>query len=656
MRFLYPFLFLAWVPLVLVPVVLYLFRPRPRTVRTSTLPFFKWLAREHQDSAWLRWLKHLLSLLLSILVILGAAAALGRLVVAPPAESLRTVVILVDRSASMAAKTGEGPNRLEEAVGLIEDRLAGLSAGVGVIVMAYDRRPEVLLSRSMDHRQVHRALAKIEVRPIEGNPDEALRLARQLAALETPASIWHASDAKDEIETPNGAAETANHETAAPNEEARPADSVTVQRLSVAMQQPVNVGITAFRLRRLPLERARFEAFVQVHCVGSKEVSANLDIEVDGTLVAPRKLTLPPGGREKLLIPVDASQDVDKVLSLKLSAKGDVLQYDNVVHGRIPRLRPVQVLWISESPDPFTELALSSLGIDGDLEVLHGPPSAWPPKTLPPKTLPPKDAVDVAIFDGWLPPQWPAEIPVIGIDPPGSLGPVKAVRIGGDGLPLESLRASNQGHALLYGVATGRVAVTQTVMIDPGGPLQSLWIGPQGPVLLAGEFRGQRVVVMGFSPQRSEQLPFMASYPLLIGNAIYWAAETEIESSRGMNRRTGELVELQGKTLTWLDPARKEAAQTTASPAAGGTVRIEGRSAELDRLGLWRTEAGESGSASLLSVEETLIPAADKHTPTGRDASETAGLFRGDMAPLLLWGVLALLIFESWLFHRYIAY
>ncbi len=635
MRFLYPSLFLVWAPLVLVPILLYLFRPRPRTVRTSTLPFFKWLAREHQDSAWLRWLKHLLSLLLSILVILAAAAALAHLVVAPSAESLRTVVILVDRSASMAAKTEKGPSRLDEAVSRIEDRLAGLSAGIGVIVMAYDRRPEVLLSRSMDPRQVHRALAKIAVRPIEGDPAEALRLARRLAALETPASIWHATDAADE--TP-----TTNDEARITNDEAGTTDSVAVEHLSVAMEQPVNVGITAFRLRRVPLARARFDAFVQVHCVGSRPVDANLDIEVDGNLVAPRKLTLQPGGREKLLIPLDAEQDTDKVLSLKLSAAGDVLEFDNVVHGRIPPLRPVEVLWIcespDESPDPFTELALSSLGVDGDLEVLQGPPSAWPPK----------DAVDVAIFDGWLPEKWPADVPVIGINPPGSLGPVRAVPIRGGGLPLDSLRAPGQGHALLYGVATGRVAVTQTAVVEAGGPLESLWVGPQGPVLLAGEIRGQRVVVMGFSPQHSEQLPFMASYPLLIGNAIYWAAETELESARGMNRRTGQLVELQGKTLTWLDPAHKEAAKTT--------EKLEGRSAELDRIGLWRTEAGESGSAALLSVEETLIPAQQKDAPTARDAQQTARLFRGDLAPVLLWGVLALFVVESWLFHRYIAY
>ena len=103
MRFLYPTLFFAWAALIIVPLLLYLFRPRPKTVRTSTLPFFKWLAREHQDNAWLKWLKHLLSLLITLFIIVACAAALARLVVAPASDATRTVVILVDRSASMNA-------------------------------------------------------------------------------------------------------------------------------------------------------------------------------------------------------------------------------------------------------------------------------------------------------------------------------------------------------------------------------------------------------------------------------------------------------------------------------------------------------------------------------------------------------------------------
>jgi hypothetical protein len=666
MRFLFPSLFLFWALLVLVPLLLYLFRPRPKTVRTSTLPFFKWLAREHQDSAWLRRLKHLLSLLMSILVILAVAAALGRLVIAPSAESLSTVVVLVDRSASMAAVNQHDDSRLEDALSLVETRLAGLPEGVGVIVIAYDRRPEVLLPRSLDRRAVRRALSTIKVRPMQGDPEEAVRLARQMAALETPASIWHATDAlprtnDPEAEDPADDVPADKESTAEPPEASDTADNdigndakndtdtspqVTVEHLNVALSKPLNLGITAFRLRRLPLERARFEAYVQIHCAADesvKTVDANLDIKLDGTLIAPRKLTLRPGGREKLLIPLDAEQNAEKVLSLELSVADaedgvDVLDFDNVVHARIPPLRPVQVLWISESFDPFTKLALASLGVDDDLEVLQGPPSAWPPK----------DPVDVVIFDGWLPEKWPTELPVIQINPPGPLGPVKAVRIGGGGVPVESLRSPAAGHPVLYGVATGRIAVNQTAMLDAGGPLESLWVGPEGPLMLAGEVRNQRVIVMGFNPQNSERLPLMASYPLLIGNCIYWAAETEIESAQGMNRRTGELVELQGKTLTWEQPDDKQ--------AAGSVEELEGSSAELDRIGLWKTEAGESGSASLLSADETLIPARDEAKFEASLTAGTGSLLQGDMVPILLWSVLILLILESWLFHRYIAH
>ncbi len=652
MRFLYPSLFLAWSALVLVPIVLYLFRPRPRTVRTSTLPFFKWLAREHQDSAWLRRLKYLLSLLLSLLVILGAAAALGRLVMAPPAGTLRSVVVLVDRSASMAARNAHGPTRLHEAVARLEDRLAGLPASTGVIVMAYDRRPEVLLARSVERRQVHRALASIEARPIEGRPAEALQLARRLAALEPPAVIWHATDgrmsseeASDEYAT--GTDPERSHDAAAARRPPPPSDDepgppgtraeVPVEEVLVPMREPRNVGITAFRLRRLPLQQARFEAFVQVHCVAEEPVAATLDVELDGNLVALRKLTLTPGEREALLIPLDEDPEAERVLSLKLSAEGDMLAWDDVVHARIPRLRPVRVLWISPSPDPFTELALSSLGSEGDLEVLHGEPSAWPPES----------PVDVAIFDGWLPEPWPDDVPAVAVNPPGPAGPVRAAAIEGGGLPLDTLRAPGEDHPVLYGVATGRVAVTQTAVLEAGGTLDSLWVGPQGPVLSAGEVRGQRIVVMAFSPQHSEQLPFMASYPLLIGNSVYWAAESRIESAEGRNRRTGDLVELEGRTLTWHDPGARQR-EVRVAPAA--------RFAELDRLGLWTTDQGESGSAALLSVDDTRLPARGDAPLGASGATAVGSRFRGDLAPLLLWGLLGLFLVESWLFHRYFVY
>src|SRR5687768_1665681 len=122
MRFLEPSM-LPWALALLPPVLLYLFRRRPRSVRVSTLPFFKSLARHYQESAWLRRLKRLLSFALTAAVILGATGALARLAVAPASESVRGVILVIDRSASMAARDDRGRSRLEATLAVARRRL-----------------------------------------------------------------------------------------------------------------------------------------------------------------------------------------------------------------------------------------------------------------------------------------------------------------------------------------------------------------------------------------------------------------------------------------------------------------------------------------------------------------------------------------------------
>ncbi len=682
MRFLEPILFYSWVPLVLVPIVLYLFRPRPRTVRTSTLPFFKWLAREHQDSTWLKWLKHLLSLLLSILVIVAGAAALGRLVVAPPAESMQMVVILLDRSASMAARVEEdgedgklGKTRLEEAIELAKTRLDGLQAGVEVTLIAYDQRAEVLLSRSLDHRRARRALATVEVRPTEGDAAAALQLARRIASLKTPARIWHFTDAlppaapepveanADLLKAPEPAPDATDsppeeeNEDAAAGQESPPTEEpaeapddeapddsadVEVDHVRVALRNPINAGITAFSLRPTPMERGQYDVFVQVRSACAEPIEATLEVTLDDKLVEIREMELEPGVKHQPQLTPVAAVDADRVMRLHLKVNGDVLPTDDVVYAKIPRRRPVRILWITESPDPFTELALTTLGERGEILMLQGGPANWPP----PAVASEDEQIKLVIFDGWLPPEWPSDVPVVVIDPPGSSGPIRAAPIAGGGLPLDALRAPGEGHLVLFGVATGRLTLRQTVVFEAGGQLQPLLTGLKGPVLVAGEVGGQRIVAFGFSPQRSERLPLMSSYPLLIGNAIYWAAQQQLQAAEGMNFRTGELMKLDGENITWHDPDAEESRRSV--------VPLTGQTAELDRVGLWETDAGQAGSASLLSSQETLIASPDEDTEDV--AAATAWWLRGDLTPWLLWGVFGLLIVESWMFHRYLAY
>jgi len=683
LRFMSPQL-LVWGAVLAAPIVLYLFRRKPLKVRVSTLLFFKSLAREHQESAWLRRLKRLLSFLMSAAVVILSTLALARLVVSPPTGSLRSVVILIDRSASMAATDAGGTSRLDAAKAAVRERLSGLPGGVSVSVMAYDRRPEILLPRSLDRREVERALTSVGLRPIEGDAAGAVELARQLAALDTPAAIWHATD------SPGGAGggPSAEAEAPSPSKEGIPAQgAVALQALDVSLESATNAGITAFQLRRLPLVRGRFEAFVQVSGVAAGPFDAKLEMRLDGALVNVRELTIEPGAAERLLVPVEAESG--RTLSLEVKTRDDCLACDDKVHARVPEVRPLTVFWISPEPDPFTQLALTSLGDGGQIEVLAGKPSAWPPEEPP----------DVAIFDGWLPEDWPRDVATVVIDPPGPAdrpdgaatgsatgaatrgGPVRSVRLE-RGVPLASVRPTDERHPVLYGVATARVELTQTAVLESNGPLEPLWVGASGPVLAAGDVRGQRIVAMAFAPAGSTRLPLMASFPLLLGNSIYWCASAGDDGAQlgpGRVHRTGDLVECPGRAITWSVPVPRQAGRGGSGRPSPREVTLEtgGALVELDRIGLWRPGLAsapdaapeEGAAAALLSTAETLLGRrGGRMAPGGRGRAaksspgdaESSGssidFLRGDLSPLLVWIVLGVLLLESYLFHRRAVY
>ncbi len=644
-----------WGLLAVVPVLLYFFRRKSKTVKVSTLVFFKTLAKEHQESAWLRRLKKLLSLLLTLLILFAAVFALVKVVFAPKAGALRNVVILIDRSASMAAEDTRGRSRMEEAKEFVRGRLAGLPESVGVSLIAYDARPEVLQPRTFNRREILRSLDAVNFRPVEDRERAAMSLAKRVAMLETPAKIWRISDSAPlsesepvlDAEEPDpepaaGDAEAGNSEgeSAGDDYHAMP-EGVEMDSINVALAKPVNVGITAFQIRKLPMEHSRHEAYIQVMASdGSKDaIKAKLEVRIGGALSGLREFELKPGARAGFLIPVEGAEG--QVLKVILKADGDCFALDDEAITKLGEARPIIAAWISPSADPYTEIALQSISKDDEVIVYHGGSESWPLK----------EQVDVVIFEGWVPDQWPEDIPAVVINPPGSSGPVKAIPIESGGLPHDSIRVTNDRHPVLFRVNSRRVSITQTGVIDSTGSLEPLWLAGNEPVLLAGEVRGQRLVVMAFSARDSEFLPLTASYPLLIGNALYWCAEDALQGEGVQQGRPGDLVNTGGEKLKWTQIGRTRVAPRADVPNTGGEW------VELDRLGLWQTESGAEGSALLLSARETNLggaPNEDAAADTARAARGRSVL--GDITWLFLWLIPLILILESYLFHRHSVY
>ncbi|WP_395750986.1 BatA domain-containing protein [Prosthecobacter sp.] len=610
MRFLSPsYLHLLW--LALIPLVLWLFRRQAKRVPVSTLLFFKSLAREHQESAWLRRIKKWLSLLLTLLVLFFAIFALARPSGNISADSVSAVVMVVDCSASMSAKDLQGQTRLDVAKQRVKERIRALPDQAVVSLIAFDSRSRVLLSRSRNHRECLRLLEELTPLPIEGKPEAVMIVAQRLADLESHSRIWLATDAP----APTGTA---------------------IDWIPVALPAPVNVGITGFQIRHSPLARDRYEAFVKVSAAASNpgKTTATLEISIAGRIAQLREMDLAAGESTAVILPLEGVRG--QQLEVRVKAAGDCFGWDDALAAPLPKTKPLSVAYFADKPDPFTALALSSLIETGRIEMRKGDPSAWPPKEKP----------DVYVFEHWLPKDWPADRPVIALTPQGSSGPLRTRSI--SSIPHDAVRSVQPDHPVLFRASSARIAVTQTTVLDLPTSIEPLWITGSEPVLAAGESNGQRLVVTAFSPSQSEQLALLPSFPLILGNALYWCAENSDALADLRTLHTGEMLHTDS-LVQWHAWNGEFFSEVSDDPAHGLLA--------LNRIGSWET-GDRTGTCALISDAETNLPAlatTSAHSIQRAAPIITASAF-STWPKRLIWLALALLLAESFLFHRKAVY
>lgn len=611
MRFLAPsYLHFAW--LALIPLALWLFRRQAKRVPVSTLLFFKSLAREHQESAWLRRIKKWLSLLLTLLVLIAAVLALARPSSHLSANSPGAVVILIDRSASMAAKDSQGLSRLDDAKRRVKERVRALPDQVVLSLVSFDSRQQVLLSRSRNRRECLRLIDEITAQPVEGKPEAALNTANRLADLETRSRIWLASDTS-------------------------PSGDTEVDFISTALAEPLNVGVTGFQIRHSPLARDRYEAFVKVSAAAGNpsQTTCTLEVMIAGRIAQLRELELAPGESTALILPLEGLRG--QRMELRLTTPGDCFGWDDGIAAPLPKSNPLQVAWFAENPDPFTELALSSLIETGRIEMTKGDPKNWPPQQSP----------DVFIFENWMPKEWPANKPVIALAPQQSSGPVQTRVI--RGLPQDSVRTLQPDHPVLFRANSSRISLTQTSVLELPSSVEPLWIAGNEPVLAAGEYNGQRLVVSAFSPAQSEQLALLPAFPLILGNALYWCAEDGEALVDMRTLHTGEMLNADG-LVQWHAWDGLQFTDVSDDPANGLLT--------LNRIGSLEIGAERVATCALISDTETNLPKFTSENPSNIAAPAaivTASAF-STWPKRLIWFGLAMLLVESFLFHRKAVY
>ena len=166
----------AWLFGLLVPLIVFYFLKlrRPRQLVPSLVLWRQVLADQRVNSPFQRFKRNILLLLQILLLALLALAAMQPFLRREPTMSAR-LAVLVDVSASMAAKAG-GKSRLDEAKERIRERIEALSPEQELALIAFGKSARKLASFTNNKGELRAAVDALAVEDVPGDMDEALRV------------------------------------------------------------------------------------------------------------------------------------------------------------------------------------------------------------------------------------------------------------------------------------------------------------------------------------------------------------------------------------------------------------------------------------------------------------------------------------------------
>lgn len=545
-------------------VALYFLRVRRhRVVVSSLLPWHALQKSERLASPFQRFRRHLL-LLLQLLALLLVTLALARPAIEGRTSGARSVVLVVDTSASMGA-TDVRPHRLGAAVADARAALATLGPDDEAMLVEAGPRTQVRVPFTRDLAQVGLALDRLVATEAEGELRPAVQLATSLARSRPGLEVVVLSD--------GGPGDLQGVSTG----------SADVRYARVGTHG-TNAGITALDLRRSPVNDLDRQLFVTVHQFGPKVADGTVEVYVEGALLAVRTEALPPG--EPVSMVFDVPGAARGSLRVRLAMPGDALAADDQAWAVLAPPASRRVLLAGAEP-----MAARALAADPRVTLVRVPLEQVTPELL--------DSVDAALFAGAVP-DAAAGRPYAVLGPfPGS--PVTF----GPTLDGPRILEWQRTHPVLrfVGLEGATVGRAHTVT-DPGG-LVPIVASDVGPLVLAGERSGARVVALAFDPYATD-LPLRVAWPVFLLNTVGWLTEGTDAGGEARLLRTGQAWTRTLSDAT-VDTARVD------GPAGGRDLTVSDgviRVTDTDRAGVYTVRSGPvttSFAANLLSERESRI-------------------------------------------------
>lgn len=605
-------------------VLLYVLKVRRRRVQVPYSQLWARVLEENRPARLWDRLKWLVSLLLQLLVLALLLLALGDPRTENALQEGRSVVLVVDTSASMTALDETGHRRrIERAREEAQEALDNLGPRDEVMLVTMDGQLEPLTPFVRDFGLVEEAIEELEASATQADVRDALRFAVDSLASRPRGVVVLVSDGAFD------AAHLANFDVTLPQ-------SVELVHRPVGVEAG-NIGITAFNVRRYPANRTNYEVYVRVESYVDVPVTAELSIYGEGRLVQVEELDVPPEGAELRIYPEvpAAGRRLEARVEITAGDAVDVFALDDRAYTLLPTEQRLRVLLVTPGnlylEGPF--LLNESLDVD----------TITPAEYTAPNMGDPSAGYDLTVFDRIAPP-----IADTGnflyFSPTGEFSPWE---IRGD-IEDPIIHSTQRGHAVLRwitGLRDVNIARARSLQLGEDDRAIATAIGGT-PMIVVRETMRRRLMAVAFDIADTD-FALRVAYPVLLLNALDW-----------FTRDSASLIEAFRTGNTWFVPIGDRTVERVTITTPSGRVfdanAQDGRAVFYgEEVGFYTLEFGEQTveiAGNLANAAESRIaPVADlalgdiETTATLEDASLD---LRFDPWMLLIGVAFVLIVFE----------
>ena len=690
MSFLSPWVALA-IGAVVVPalVILYFLKLRRRQETVPSTFLWRRAVQDLQVNAPFQRLRRNLLLLLQLLVLIAALTALARPIVKTDFAREKSLILMIDRSASMSTREAEGKTRLdlakEQATRLVKSLnktgphwyswLSGGDSLTKVMLVSFADRASVLSPFTTNTSDLVQLIDGLKPTDARTNLREAIELAQ--------AYMSPGRGNMDATPTPGQPANPINPEQ--PPRVVLLSDGCVGDLSSISLQAKDvtlirtgevtdNVGITALRTQRNYEKPELLSVFVQVKNFGPEPVSTDVSLYVNGRLGSGRIETVKLGPIRRSRSGAAESQPAGEsqpsagnssigengastaALSFELPlaeaaelevrlSRDDPFMADNRAWAIVAAPRELKVLLVSEKND-YLQAVLQHLAIQQPYRYLT--PTQYEAAPASEIEADGRSIYDVVIFDK----VDTARLPLGNYLFIAGVPKIPAVKNVGE-TEAFSMMWWDDTHPVLRYVGLDYELVGKALKLELPREAQTLMEGPHGPTLSRLTVDGRQYLLLTFAIEHST-LRTKNSFPVFMFNAVrFLGAGTAVADQE--IARPGDSILFSttpgAKSVTVLRPDdRKDSARVDASQTA--------RYGLTDRVGVYRCEQGAAGRDRIaVNLED---PAESDITSSGQlvigDVQVKAGeAIRAATPEIWRWFVgaaLAILMIEWYIYNR----